>query len=58
MIHSDECLECFPTTFQLSLEHNASLIMEYVDCTCTCTLLSQMELKLRSGSCSIKNNNK
>lgn len=58
MIHNDKCLECFPTTLQLSVEQNASLVMEYMDCICTCTLLSQMELKLTSGSCSIKNKNK
>jgi len=46
MIHNDEFLECFPTTLQLSLEQNASLVMEYTDCICTCTLLGQMELKL------------
>jgi len=48
MIHNDEFLECFPTTLQLSLEQNASLMMEYMDWICTCTLLSQMELKLTS----------
>lgn len=58
MIHNDEFLECFSITLQLSLEQNASLIMEYMDCICTCTVLSQMELKLTSGSCSIKDNNK
>jgi len=58
MVHGDECLECFPTTLLLSLVQNASLIMEYIDCICTCTLLIQMELKLRSGSCSIENKDK
>jgi len=58
MIHNDEFLECFPTTLQLSLEQNASLVMEYTDCICTCTLLGQMELKLISGCCSIKDTNK
>lgn len=55
MVHNDVCLECVPTTLQLSLVQNASLVTAYIDCICTCTLLIQMELKLRSGSSSIEN---